>query len=159
MSSSNSATGESLTGGAGPPPQEPGAGSDGRLGDLQEKSVQLFALVVVEHAERAGVLYLGHLHHARDRETAPAREMDRLHAAVRVVAAALGEAEPLEVVDEADHRALVDPQAPAERALRHRPLGVDHRKHLGMLAADLLITQRTLEPLGGMLRDERGQIS
>src|SRR3954454_14799846 len=112
MSSSNTA--EILTGGAGPPPQEPGAGSDGRLGDLQQKPVELVALVVVEHAERARVLLGGDLHHPGHGDAALAGERDRLDAAVRVVAAALGEAEPLEVVDEPDHRALVDPQPPAE---------------------------------------------
>src|SRR3954449_4921743 len=57
--------------GAGPPPRGPGALTsaqvDRRLGDLQEKVVQLRALLVVEHSERAVVLDLGDLHHVRDR--------------------------------------------------------------------------------------------
>ena len=64
-----------------------------------------------------------------------------------------------EVVHEADHRALVDPQAAAQGALGHRPVGVDDREHLRVLGADPVACQRTLEAFGGMLCDEGGEIA
>ena len=117
------------------------------------------ALVVVEHAERPLVLGVGDRDHAGDDVAAPAGQVDVLDAAVRVAAAALGEAEPLEVVDEADHRALVDPQPPAQRALGHRAVGVDDREHLRVLAADPVARERALEAFRRVLGDEGGEVA
>jgi hypothetical protein len=65
----------------------------------------------------------------------------------------------LEVVEHADHRALVDAQAPAERALRHRSFGVDHEQDLRVLAADALVCEFALESFAGVLGDERHQVA
>lgn len=72
---------------------------------------------------------------------------------------ALGEAEPLQVVDQADHRALVDPQPAAQGALGHRPVGVDDGEHLRVLAADAVAGQRPLEALGSVLADEGREVA
>ena len=86
-------------------------------------------------------------------------QVDVLDAAVGVAAAALGEAELLEIVDEPDHRALVDLQPPAQFALRHRAFGVDHGEHGRVLGADPLIGERALEPLRRVLRDECREVT
>ena len=57
----------------------------------------------------------------RRSDAALAGEADRLDTAVGVAAAALGEAELLEIVHEPDHRALVDLQPPAQFALGIAP--------------------------------------
>jgi hypothetical protein len=121
--------------------------------------VELLALVVVERAEEALVLLVGEPADPLDGDPAAVGEVDVLDAAVGVAAVALGEAEALEVVHEPDHRALVDPQQAAQRALGHRALGVDHREHGGVLGPDLLPRERLLEALSGSLGDEREHVA
>jgi hypothetical protein len=121
--------------------------------------VQLRALLVVEHAESAVVLERSDLHHVRDRIAPLVGEVDRLDAPVGVGPPALGQAELLEVVHQADHRALVDPQPAAQCALGHGALGVDHGEHRRVLGADPLVGQRALETLRGVLGDERGEVA
>ena len=137
----------------------PALGAGCGFGDAEEEAVELLALVVVEHAECALVLCRGDLEDVADGVAAAVGEVDVLDATVGVAAAALGEAEPFEVVDQTDHRALVDAQAPAQRALGHRALGVDDREHGRVLGADTLARKRSLEPLGRVFGDERQEIT
>ncbi len=148
--------------GAHPDPDAAGrrhAGALGRrLGDAQQQLLELLALGVVEDGEGARVLGVCDRGHVGEHAPALRGQVDRLDPAVAVAAPALRQAEPLEVVEHADHRALVDPQPAPERALRHRPLGVDHHQHGGVTAADAVRGDRALEPLGRVLGDEREQI-
>jgi hypothetical protein len=136
-----------------------GLRTGGGFGDAKQQAVELLALVVVEDAERTLVLSGGDLEHVADGVAAAVGEVDVPDAPVAVAAAALGEAEALEVVDQADHRALVDAQAPSESALGHRTLGVDHGEHRSVLGTDTLARERALEPLGRVFGDEGEEIT
>ena len=88
-----------------------------RLGDAPQKRDQLRALRRVEGRQQLGVVLLGNALEVSEHVAPPAGEVERVRSPVREVGSSLGKPAMLEVVDQRDHGAAMDPERDAEGLL------------------------------------------
>ena len=88
-----------------------------RRGDALQKRDEPRALRRVEGSQQLGLVLLGAAFEVGKQVAPGARQVERIRAPIGGVAAPLGESTMLEVVDECDHGAAVDPERDAEGLL------------------------------------------
>jgi hypothetical protein len=87
------------------------------LGNPLQKRDQLRALCGVEGGENLGLVLIGDPLKVRQQVASSGRQVERVRSPVGGIASPLGEATMLELVDQRDHGAAVEPQRDAERLL------------------------------------------